>query len=214
MVNYFVHSSSYVDTGAQIGAGTKIWHFCHIMKAQIGMNCTIGQGCFIGENVIIGNNVKIQNGVNIFDGVIIEDDVFIAPSVTFTNVKRPNAFVKQRYEATIIRRGAIIGANSTIICVNEIGEGALVGAGSVVTRDVRANGVYYGVPARRRDKGNDNSRRRRQMIDLEARKSIQELEEIIVKLGKEIDNLRDEFLVEMVRNIQYFIERAKPKGKE
>jgi UDP-2-acetamido-3-amino-2,3-dideoxy-glucuronate N-acetyltransferase len=148
---YFVHESSYVDEGAEIGDGTKIWHFCHVMGgAKIGKQCSIGQNVNIGSRAVIGNGVKIQNNVSVYDGVIIEDDVFCGPSCVFTNVINPRAFIerKHEYRKTVVKKGASIGANATIICGVTIGEYALVGAGSVVTRDVPAYAVVYGNPAR------------------------------------------------------------------
>jgi UDP-2-acetamido-3-amino-2,3-dideoxy-glucuronate N-acetyltransferase len=148
--NYFVHESSYIDDGAEIGAETKIWHFCHIMSgAKIGCRCSIGQNVNIGSRAIIGNGVKIQNNVSIYDDVIIEDDVFCGPSCVFTNVINPRAFIerKDEYKKTVVKKGATIGANATIVCGVTIGEYALVGAGSVVTRDVPAYSIVYGNPA-------------------------------------------------------------------
>jgi UDP-2-acetamido-3-amino-2,3-dideoxy-glucuronate N-acetyltransferase len=149
--DYFVHESSYVDEGAEIGEGTKIWHFCHIMGgAKIGKKCSIGQNVNIGSRAVIGNGVKIQNNVSVYDDVIIEDDVFCGPSCVFTNVINPRAFIerKNEYRKTVVKKGASIGANATIVCGVTIGEYALVGAGSVVTRDVPAYGLVYGSPAR------------------------------------------------------------------
>jgi UDP-2-acetamido-3-amino-2,3-dideoxy-glucuronate N-acetyltransferase len=151
--NYFVHESSYVDEGAEIGEGTKIWHFCHIMSgAKIGKKCSIGQNVNIGSRAVIGNGVKIQNNVSVYDDVIIEDDVFCGPSCVFTNVINPRAFIerKDEYRKTTVKKGASIGANATIVCGVTIGEYALVGAGSVVTRDVSAYTLVYGNPARAR----------------------------------------------------------------
>jgi len=148
---YFVHESSYVDEGAEIGEGTKIWHFCHIMpKAKIGKNCSLGQNVNIGSRAVIGDGVKIQNNVSVYDDVIIEDDVFCGPSCVFTNVINPRSFVerKSEYKKTLIKKGASIGANATIVCGVTIGEYALIGAGSVVTRDVPAYALVYGNPAR------------------------------------------------------------------
>jgi UDP-2-acetamido-3-amino-2,3-dideoxy-glucuronate N-acetyltransferase len=148
--SYFVHESSYIDEGAEIGEGTKIWHFCHIMPgAKIGKKCSIGQNVNVGSRAIIGNGVKIQNNVSVYDDVIIEDDVFCGPSCVFTNVINPRAFVKRKheYKKTIVKKGASIGANATIVCGVTIGEYALIGAGSVVTRDIPAYALAYGNPA-------------------------------------------------------------------
>ncbi|UTC53602.1 N-acetyltransferase [Treponema sp. OMZ 803] len=149
--NYFVHESSYVDEGAEIGEGTKIWHFTHIMSgAKVGKKCSIGQNVNIGGKAIIGNGVKIQNNVSLYDDVVIEDDVFCGPSCVFTNVINPRAFIerKHEYKQTVIKKGASIGANATIVCGVTIGEYALIGAGSVVTRDVPPYALVYGNPAR------------------------------------------------------------------
>jgi len=161
MINtkYFSHESSYIDFGAEIGTGTKIWHFCHIMSgAKIGSNCTIGQNVFISSNAIIGNRVKIQNNVSVYDDVVIEDDVFCGPSCVFTNVTNPRAFInrKQEYKKTIIKKGATIGANATIVCGITIGKYALIGAGSVVTKNVPDYGLFYGNPAIEKGKVDEN----------------------------------------------------------
>jgi UDP-2-acetamido-3-amino-2,3-dideoxy-glucuronate N-acetyltransferase len=155
--SYFVHESSYVDEGAEIGEGTKIWHFCHIMSgAIIGKDCSLGQNVNVGSRAVIGDGVKIQNNVSVYDDVIIEDDVFCGPSCVFTNVVNPRAFVerKHEYKKTLVKKGASIGANATIICGVTIGEYALIGAGSVVTRDVPAYALAYGNPARVRGEVN------------------------------------------------------------
>jgi UDP-2-acetamido-3-amino-2,3-dideoxy-glucuronate N-acetyltransferase len=147
----FVHESSYVDEGAEIGEGTKIWHFCHIMSgAKIGKKCSIGQNVNIGSRAVIGDGVKIQNNVSVYDDVIIENDVFCGPSCVFTNVINPRAFIerKHEYRKTVVKKGASIGANATIVCGVTVGEYAFVGAGSVVTRDVPAYALVYGNPAR------------------------------------------------------------------
>jgi len=149
--NYFVHESSYVDEGAEIGEGTKVWHFSHIMSgAKIGKKCSIGQNVNIGSRAVIGNGVKIQNNVSVYDDVVIEDDVFCGPSCVFTNVINPRAFVerKHEYKKTIIKKGVSIGANATIVCGVTVGEYALIGAGSVVTKDVPPYALVYGNPAR------------------------------------------------------------------
>ncbi len=151
MGGYFKHDTVCVDEGCTIGEGTKIWHFSHIMTG-----CTIGRDCNLGQNVMvatgcrIGNNVKIQNNVSIFDGVECEDDVFLGPSVTFTNVINPRSRVnrKNEFRKTMVRRGATVGANATVVCGNEIGEYAMVGAGSVVTHDVKPYALVAGNPAR------------------------------------------------------------------
>lgn len=147
---YFVHESSYVDKGAIIGEGTKIWHFSHILPGvTIGKNVSIGANCTIGPDVIIGNNCKIQNNVSVYKGVVLEDDVFLGPSCTFTNVLNPRAFVsrKDEFKYTILKHGCSIGANATIICGHTIGEYAFVAAGSVVTKDIGPHEMVYGNPA-------------------------------------------------------------------
>lgn len=151
MDNLFIHESSYVDDNCTIGDGTKIWHFSHIMSGcTIGKNCNIGQNVVISPDVVLGNGVKIQNNVSVYTGVTCEDDVFIGPSVVFTNVINPRSAVnrKDSFRKTIIRKGASIGANATIVCGVEIGEYALIGAGSVVTKDVRPYALVAGNPAR------------------------------------------------------------------
>lgn len=148
---YFVHESSYIDDGVEIGEGTKIWHFCHIQSgARIGRNCTIGQNVYIGSNVQIGNDVKIQNNVSVYEGVTLEDGVFCGPSCVFTNDLNPRArFPKGRenFVKTLVREGATIGANATIICGNTIGKNAMVAAGAVVTKDVPDGVLVLGIPA-------------------------------------------------------------------
>ncbi|TKC00448.1 acyltransferase [Pedobacter cryophilus] len=151
--DFYIHSSSFIDENVSIGKGTSIWHFCHISEgAEIGEHCNIGQNVFIGKNVKIGNGVKIQNNVCLFDGVEIKDDVFIGPSVVFTNILTPRAFINRRTEflTTTVEKGASIGANSTIICGNTIGEYALIGAGSVLTKSVCDFELWYGNPAQKK----------------------------------------------------------------
>lgn len=150
---YFVHASSYVDAPCKIGSGSKIWHFSHVMS-----DCVIGERCNIGQNVVIspgctiGNNVKIQNNVSIYTGVVLEDDVFCGPSMVFTNVINPRSHIsrKDEYKRTLVKRGASIGANSTVVCGTTLGRYSFVGAGSVVTRDVPDYAMVYGNPARLR----------------------------------------------------------------
>jgi len=151
MSDYFVHESSYVDEGATVGAGTKIWHFSHLMSGcRIGRGCNIGQNVVISTDVVVGDNVKIQNNVSIYTGVTLEDDVFCGPSMVFTNVVNPRSHVsrKHEYRATLVRRGATLGANSTIVCGHTIGRFAFVGAGAVVTRDVPDFALVLGNPGR------------------------------------------------------------------
>lgn len=148
---YFVHETSCVDKSSTIGEGTKIWHFSHVMSGcTIGERCNIGQNVVISPDVILGSGVKIQNNVSVYTGVICEDDVFLGPSCVFTNVMNPRAFIprKNEYRSTLIRRGASIGANATIICGHTVGKYAMVGAGAVVTRDVPDYALVYGVPAK------------------------------------------------------------------
>lgn len=151
MKDYFVHESSYIDEPCEIGSGTKIWHFSHIMSGcRIGSNCNIGQNVVISPEVIIGDNVKIQNNVSVYTGVICEDDVFIGPSVVFTNVINPRSHInrKHEYRRTTIKKGASIGANATIVCGHDIGRYAFIGAGAVVTKDVPDFALVVGNPAR------------------------------------------------------------------
>src|ERR1041384_7150148 len=148
---YFVHESSYVDEPCEIGEGTKIWHFSHVMAgSRIGRNCNIGQNVVVSPRVVIGNNVKIQNNVSVYTGVELEDDVFCGPSMVFTNVTNPRSHVsrKDEYRKTLIKRGASIGANATIVCGVTLGRYSFVGAGSVVTRDVPDYALVHGNPAR------------------------------------------------------------------
>ncbi len=147
-----IHASAYVDEGAVVGAGTRIWHFCHVMPgAVIGERCSLGQNVVVMNGTRLGDNVKVQNNVSIYEGVEIEDDVFCGPSMVFTNVVNPRSHVsrKDEYRRTLVRRGASIGANATIVCGVTLGEYCLVGAGAVVTKDVPAYALMVGVPARR-----------------------------------------------------------------
>ena len=148
---YFVHPTAMVDEGAEIGAGTKIWHFTHIMAgARIGENCILGQNVFIGSGAILGDNIKVQNNVSVYDGTILEDDVFCGPSMVFTNVFNPRSFIsrKKEFRKTLVRKGATIGANVTVICGNTIGQYAFIGAGAVVTKDVPDHALVYGNPGK------------------------------------------------------------------
>lgn len=150
-MEYFVHASSYVDEGAQIGKGTRIWHFCHVMSnARIGEHCNIGQNVFVAADVIIGNKVKIQNNVSLYTGVTLEDDVFLGPSMVLTNVINPRSHVNRRdeYQATLIKKGASVGANATIVCGVTLGQYCFIGAGAVVTHDVPDYALVYGNPGR------------------------------------------------------------------
>jgi len=148
----FVHESAYVDDGATIGAGTKVWHFCHVLGgAVIGERCSLGQNVVVMNGTRIGTNVKIQNNVSVYEGVVLEDDVFCGPSMVFTNVMNPRSHIsrKNEYRRTLVRRGASIGANATIVCGTTLGEYAFIGAGAVVAKDVPAYALMVGVPARR-----------------------------------------------------------------
>ena len=148
---YFIHPTAVVDDLAEIGEGTKVWHFSHIMpNVKIGENCTIGQNVFIASGAVLGNNIKVQNNVSIYDGVVLEDEVFCGPSVVFTNVFNPRSFISRRKEfrKTLVKRGATLGANVTIVCGNTIGAYAFIGAGSVVTKDVPDYALVYGNPGK------------------------------------------------------------------
>src|SRR4030042_4628040 len=148
---YFAHETAVIDDGCKIGSGTKIWHFTHIMTgAEIGENCNLGQNVVVSPDVVLGRNVKVQNNVSIYTGVICEDDVFLGPSMVCTNIINPRSAVIRRdqYERTIVRKGASIGANATIICGHEIGEFSFIGAGSVVTKNVKPYSLVVGNPAR------------------------------------------------------------------
>ncbi len=152
MTDNFIHKSAYVDEGAQIGNNTKIWHFSHVMgKAKIGNNCSLGQNVFVANNVIVGDNCKIQNNVSLYEGIILEDYVFCGPSMVFTNVKTPRCEFPRNtsddYGTTLVKRGASIGANATIVCGVTLHQSAFVAAGAVVTKDVPAYAIVAGVPA-------------------------------------------------------------------
>ena len=150
-MNYYAHPTAVIDEGCIIGNGTKIWHFCHIMPGcEIGEHCNIGQNVVVSPNVKLGKNVRVQNNVSIYEGVICEDDVFLGPSMVFTNVINPRSAVSRKHEylPTLVRKGASIGANATIVCGNEIGEYAFIGAGAVVTKPVPAYALIIGNPGR------------------------------------------------------------------
>ena len=151
MASYFAHESSYVDDNVSIGDDTKIWHFSHILSgSNIGANCSFGQNCVVGPKVNIGNGVKVQNNISIYEGVEVEDDVFLGPSMVFTNVTNPRAFIVRReeFKKTLLKKGCSIGANATIVCGVTIGEYALIGSGTVVNRNVKPYALMVGVPAR------------------------------------------------------------------
>ncbi len=147
----FIHDSATIDIGCSIGKGTKIWHYCHVMgSVKIGENCVLGQNVFIGNNVILGKNVKVQNNVSIYEGVECEDDVFLGPSMVFTNIKNPRSAInrKDKFLKTRVEKGASVGANATIVCGNKIGSYSLIGAGSVVVDNVKANALIVGNPGK------------------------------------------------------------------
>ncbi len=150
-MEYFAHESAFIDKGCKIGKGTKVWHFSHIMSnCTLGENCNIGQNVVISPDVVLGKNVKVQNNVSIYTGVVCEDDVFLGPSMVFTNVMNPRSAVNRRgeYLKTVVKKGASIGANATIVCGHDIGEFAFVGAGAVVTKHIPAYALVVGNPAR------------------------------------------------------------------
>jgi UDP-2-acetamido-3-amino-2,3-dideoxy-glucuronate N-acetyltransferase len=148
---YTAHPSAFIDEGCEIGAGTTIWHFCHVMpRARIGRGCNLGQNVVVSPDVVIGNNVKIQNNVSVYTGVVLEDDVFCGPSMVFTNVVNPRSHVprKNEYQQTLVKRGASLGANATVVCGHTIGRYAFIGAGAVVTKDVPDFALVIGNPGR------------------------------------------------------------------
>lgn len=150
-MNFFAHETAVIDEGVTIGDGTKIWHFSHIMpNAKIGEGCNLGQNVVVSPDVVLGKNVKVQNNVSIYTGVICEDDVFLGPSMVFTNISNPRSAIIRRdqYEKTTVKKGASIGANATVICGNDIGEYALIGAGAVITKDVPPYALVVGNPAK------------------------------------------------------------------
>lgn len=153
MEKIFIHETSVVDEGASIGTGTKIWHFCHVSAtAKIGANCVLGQNVFLGNNAVLGNNVKVQNNVSVYEGVVCEDDVFLGPSMVFTNVINPRSAVNRKHEfkTTRVEKGATIGANATVVCGITLGRYCFIGAGAVVTKDVKPFALMTGVPARQK----------------------------------------------------------------
>lgn len=151
MAKFFFHESSYVDDNVNIGDNTKIWHFSHILSGTtIGENCSFGQNCVVGPKVNIGNGVKVQNNISIYEGVEVEDDVFLGPSMVFTNVINPRSFIirKEEFKITLLKKGCSIGANATVVCGNTIGRYALIGAGTVINKDVKDFALMVGVPAK------------------------------------------------------------------
>jgi UDP-2-acetamido-3-amino-2,3-dideoxy-glucuronate N-acetyltransferase len=149
----FIHETAVVDDGAHIGSGSKIWHFCHVSgTAHVGENCVLGQNVYLGNKTILGNNVKVQNNVSVFQGVICEDDVFLGPSMVFTNVINPRSAVnrKEEFKNTVVKKGATIGANATIVCGITLGEYCFIGAGAVVTKSVKPYALMVGIPARQK----------------------------------------------------------------
>ena len=151
MSDWFAHKSSFVDDGTSIGENTKIWHFSHILSGStIGKNCSFGQNCVVGPNVTMGKGVKVQNNISIYEGVEVEDDVFLGPSMVFTNVINPRAFIVRReeFKKTLLKKGCSVGANVTVVCGITIGEYALIGSGAVVNKDVKPFALMVGVPAR------------------------------------------------------------------
>jgi UDP-2-acetamido-3-amino-2,3-dideoxy-glucuronate N-acetyltransferase len=151
MSDFWAHPTAIVDEPSSVGSQTKIWHFCHVMSgARIGARCSLGQNVFVGARAVVGSNCKVQNNVSLYDAVVLEDDVFVGPSAVFTNVINPRAFIERKgeYRQTVVRRGATIGANATVVCGHEVGAYAFVAAGAVVTHDVAPHALVKGVPAR------------------------------------------------------------------
>lgn len=151
MPNYFCHETAVIDEGAQIGKGSRVWHWVHVCgKAKIGERCNLGQNVFVAGRVVLGNGVKVQNNVSLYDDVTLEDEVFCGPSCVFTNVHNPRAHIERKdaYRPTLVKKGATLGANATLICGNTVGRYAMVGAGAVVTKDVPDHALVVGVPAR------------------------------------------------------------------
>ena len=151
MAKYFAHDSSYIDDNVTIGEDTKIWHFSHILSgSNIGDNCSFGQNCVVGPKVTIGSGVKVQNNISIYEGVEVEDDVFLGPSMVFTNVINPRAFIvrKEEFKKTLLKKGCSVGANATVVCGVSVGEYALIGSGAVINKDVKPHALMVGVPAR------------------------------------------------------------------
>lgn len=151
MAQFFAHESSFVDEGVNIGDDTKIWHFSHVLSGTtIGANCSFGQNCVVGPKVSIGSGVKVQNNISIYEGVVVEDDVFLGPSMVFTNVVNPRAFIVRReeFKQTTMKKGCSVGANATIVCGVTVGEYALIGSGAVINKDVKPYALMVGVPAR------------------------------------------------------------------
>lgn len=191
--NVYVHPTSVVDEGCTIGAGTKVWHFSHLMTGcTIGKNCNLGQNVVVSPGVVLGNNVKVQNNVSIYTGVICEDDVFIGPSAVFTNVVNPRSAIvrKDQYRKTIVRRGASIGANATIVCGHEIGRYAFIGAGAVVTKAVLPYALVVGNPARQA--GWISEYGHRLEFDPFGKATCPESNEIYVLINNEVTKLDDE----------------------
>ena len=189
---YFAHETAVIDEGCNIGKGTKIWHFSHIMKdSEIGENCNIGQNVVISPEVRLGKNVKVQNNVSIYTGVVCEDDVFLGPSMVFTNIINPRSAVvrKHEYASTVVEKGASIGANATIVCGNKIGSYAFIGAGAVVTKDVKPYALVVGNPARQTGWMSENGHKLN--FDKEGLAKCPESGELYKLLNEKVSKLRD-----------------------